>query len=84
MFCQLHYSLILGQYPVQMSIAVSRFHLPVYLSPTTTLSEKDMATHSSILAWRIPGMEEAGGLPSVWSHRVGHNRSDLAAAATTL
>ena len=40
-----------------------------------------MATHSSVLAWRIPGMGEPGGLPSIGSHRVGHNRSDLAAAA---
>ena len=35
--------------------------------------EKEMATHSSVLAWRIPGMEEPGGLPSMGSHRVGHN-----------
>ena len=35
--------------------------------------EKEMATHSSVLAWRIPGMEEPGGLPSVGSHRVGHD-----------
>ena len=34
--------------------------------------EKEMANHSSVLAWRIPGMEEPGGLPSMWSHRVGH------------
>ena len=40
--------------------------------------EKEMATHSSILAWRIPGMGEPGGLPSVGSHRVGHDWSDLA------
>ena len=40
-----------------------------------------MATHSSVLAWRIPGMEEPGGLPSMGSHRVGHDWSDLAAAA---
>ena len=40
-----------------------------------------MATHSSILAWRIPGMGEPGGLPSKGSHRVGHDWSDLAAAA---
>ena len=33
--------------------------------------EKDMATHSSVLAWRIPGMAETGGLPSMGSHRVG-------------
>ena len=40
-----------------------------------------MATYSSVLAWRIPGMGEPGGLPSMRSHKVGHNRSDLAAAA---
>ena len=43
--------------------------------------EKEIATHSSVLAWRIPGMGEPGGLPSTGSHRVGHNWSDLAAAA---
>ena len=43
--------------------------------------EKDMATHSSILAWRAPWTEEPGGLLSMGSHRVGHNRSDLAAGA---
>ena len=43
--------------------------------------EKEMATHSSVLAWRIPGTGKPGGLPSMWSHRVGHNWSDLAAAA---
>ena len=37
------------------------------------LLEKEMATHSSVLAWRIPGMGEPGGLPSVGSHRVGHD-----------
>ena len=42
--------------------------------------EKEMATHSSVLAWRIPGMAEPGGLPSMGSHRVGHDWSDLAAA----
>jgi len=43
--------------------------------------EKETATHSSILAWRIPGTAEPGGLQSMGSHRVGHDRSDLAAAA---
>ena len=43
-----------------------------------------MATHSSVLAWRIPGTGESGGLPSVGSHRVGHDWSDLAAAAAAL
>ena len=42
-----------------------------------------MATHSSVLAWRIPGTGEPGGLPSMGSHRIGHNWSDLAAAAVS-
>ena len=47
--------------------------------------EKEMATHSSVLAWRIPGTAEPGGLLSMGSHRVGHEdtRSDLAAAAAS-
>ena len=55
---------------------------------TTSLSlftfmrlEKEMATHSSVLAWKIPGMGEPGGLPSMGSHRIGHDWSDLAATA---
>ena len=43
--------------------------------------EKEMAIHSSVLAWRIPGTRETGGLLSMGSHRVGHDWSDLAAAA---
>ena len=49
------------------------FHFPAL--------EKEMATHSSVLAWRIPGTGEPGGLLSMGSHRVRHNWSDLAAAA---
>ena len=49
------------------------FHFPVL--------EMEMATHSSVLAWRIPRMAEPGGLLSMGSHRVGHDRSDLVAAA---
>ena len=49
------------------------FHFPAL--------EKEMATHSSVLAWRIPGTVGPGGLPSMGSHRVGHDWSDLAAAA---
>ena len=49
------------------------FHFPAL--------QKEMATHSSVLAWRIPGTEEPGGLLSVGSHGVGHDRCDLAAAA---
>ena len=47
------------------------FHFPAL--------EKEMATHSSVLAWTIPGMGEPDGLPSMGSHRVGHDWSDLAA-----
>ena len=43
--------------------------------------EKEMATHSSVLVWRIPGTGDPGGLPSMGSHRVGHDCSDLAVAA---
>ena len=42
-----------------------------------------MATHSSVLAWRIPGMGEPGGLPSMGSHKVGHDCSDLAALSSS-
>ena len=44
-------------------------------------AEKAMTTHFSTLAWRIPETEELSGLPSMGSHRVRHDRSDLAAAA---
>ena len=47
-------------------------------------SEKEMATHSSVLTWRIPGMGVSSGLPSMGSQRVGHDWSDLAAAAVQL
>ena len=46
--------------------------------------EKEMATHSSVLAWRILGMGEPGGLPSMGSHRVRHDWSDLAVAASIM
>ena len=45
--------------------------------------KKEMATHSSVLAWRIPGTAEPGGLLSMGSHRIGHDWSDLAAAAAS-
>ena len=53
----------------------SSFNLP---GTRQAKQEKEMATHSSILAWKIPGTEEPGGLPSEGSHRVRH---ELAAAA---
>jgi len=43
-----------------------------------------MATHSSVLAWRIPGVAKCGGLPSMGSHRVGHDWSDLADLAASI
>ena len=46
--------------------------------------EKEMATHSSVVAWRIPGTGEPGGPLLMGSHRVGHDGSDLAAAAVFL
>ena len=52
------------------------FHFPAL--------EKEMATHSSVLAWRIPGMGEPGGLLSMGLHRVGHDWSDLAVATLKL
>ena len=57
----------------RLSDFTSTFHFPAL--------EKEMATHSSVLAWRIPGTVEPCGLPSMGSHRVGHDWSDLAAAA---
>ena len=64
-----------------------------HFSPTSTdwsdlacmhALEKEMATHSSILAWRIPGMAEPGELPSMESHRVGRDWSGLAAATAAV
>ena len=49
----------------QLSDFTFTFHFPAL--------EKEMPTHSSVLAWRIPGMGEPGGLPSMGSHRVGHD-----------
>ena len=51
--------------PIGLSEFTFTFHFPSL--------EKEMATHSSVLAWRIPGTGEPGGLPSMGSHRVGHN-----------
>ena len=57
----------------QLSDFTSTFHFPTL--------EKEMATHSSVLAWRIPGTGEPGRLPSMGSQRVRHDLRDLAAAA---
>ena len=58
---------------IQLSDFIFTFHFHAL--------EKEMATHSSVLTWRTPGTGLPGGLLSMGSHRVGHNRSDLAAAA---
>ena len=58
----------------------SQFSLLLHVFPLINPKE-GMATHSSALAWRIPGTGKPGGLPSMGSHRVGHDWSDLAAAA---
>ena len=60
----------------QLSDFPFSFHFPAL--------EKEMATHSSVLAWRIQGTVEPGGLPSMGSYRVGHDWSDLAAAAAEI
>ena len=71
---------------------VPNFPCPIFWYSLTRLSgftlpfhfhalEREMATHSSVLAWRIPGTGEPGGLPSMGLHRVRHDWSDLAAAA---
>ena len=57
----------------RLSDFIFTFHLPAL--------EKEMATHSRVLAWRTPGTGEPGGRPPVGSHGVGHDWSDLAAAA---
>ena len=61
---------------IRLSDFTFPFHFPAL--------EKEMATHSSVLARRISGTGEPGGLPSMGSHRVGHDRSDLAAAAEAI
>ena len=55
-------------------VAKSRARLSDFTFPFHFYAlEEEMATHSSVLAWRIPGTRQAGGLPSMGSHRVGHN-----------
>ena len=53
-------------------VAKSQTRLSVFTFPFHAL-EEEMATHSTVLAWRIPGMAEPDGLPSMGSHRVGHD-----------
>ena len=64
----------------EWSLSSERWEAGHLSTPMHHWLEKEMATHSSVLAWRIPGTGEPGGLPSMGSHRVGHDWSDLAAA----
>ena len=77
-----------GERPIDMLMELKAPSYPWLSNFTFTFHfhalEEEMAPHSSVLAWRIPGTGEPGGLPSVGSHRVGHDWSDLAAAAATL
>ena len=63
---------------------LERIHLVICVYLVPHILEKEMATHSSVLAWRIPGTEEPGGLLSMGSHGVGHDWSHLAAAAAAI
>ena len=67
--------------PLAKTEAHPTLPFPSLSSSRTHALEKEMATHSNILAWRIPGMEEPDGLPSTGSHRVRHDWWGLAAAA---
>ena len=64
------------------SVSVGQWHRSLEFNSGKLFQwlEKEMATHSNVLAWRIPGTAEPGGLPSTGSHRVWHNWSNLAAA----
>ena len=64
----------MGPHSLVRGVARSRTGLSNFTFPFHSHAlEKEMATHSSVLAWRIPGMAEPGGLPSMGSHRVGHD-----------
>ena len=69
---------------VEVSVLYRRFSLVIYFMHSSVYMEKAIATHSSVLAWRIPGMGKPCGLPSMGSHRVGHEWRNLAAAATVV
>ena len=75
-----HYIICYEKYP-RLTKKLEVFHKRLFGQPYTAGTEKAMATHSSVLAWKIPGAAEFGGLPSMGSHRVGHDWSDLAEAA---
>ena len=59
--------------PSALHVAVTVTTVSLIMVISVSPSEKEMATHSSVLAWRIPGTGEPGGLPSMGSHRVGRD-----------
>ena len=73
--------LVIGAHVLESELVLNVKVIPNYLDWEAPL-EEGMATHSSILAWRIPWTEEPGRLQSLGSHRVGHNWSDLAQHST--
>ena len=75
-----HYIIYYAKHP-RLTKKLEVFRKRLFGQPCTAGTVKAMATHSSVLAWRIPGVAEPGWLLSMGSHRVGHNWSDLAAAA---
>ena len=70
--------------PLPPSVLHSSFPQAIYFTHGSIYMEKAMAPHSSTLAWKIPWTEEPGGLQSMGSLRVGHDWSDLAAAAAAV
>ena len=65
---------IIGNKAVQIFPHLRDFFCEILINdPIAAALEKEMTTHSSVLVWRIPGMEEPGGLLSMGSHRVGHD-----------
>ena len=84
-FIKFIYLFVYGSFSNKLLFDKLRIHPFISFLPFTSLSihelEKEMATHCSVLAWRIPGTEEPDGLSSMGSHRVGHDWSDLAATA---
>ena len=77
-----HYIIYYAKHP-RLTKKLEVFRKRLFGQPCTAGTVKAMATHSSVLAWRIPGVAEPGWLLSMGSHRVGHNWSDLAAAAAS-
>ena len=73
--------IILKQWPDLKTAFISAIKIKVLSTFASNSSEETMAPYSSVLAWRIPGTGEPGGLSSMGSHRVRHDCSNLVAAA---